>query len=55
MEGMKIKIFTSTVGIGHLEDNVNKFIYDKEVLDIKVQLSGRFTVVMIMYRGEEND
>lgn len=49
---MKVKIFTSTVGIGHLEDNVNTFIKNIEVLDIKIQLSGRFTVVLIMYRGD---
>ncbi len=55
MKGMKIKIFTSTVGIGHLEDNINKFIIGKEILDIKMQLSGRFTVVLIMYNGDEND
>ena len=49
---MKVKIITSSFGLKILEDKINIFICDKNIVDIKIQTSDKITLAMIIYRED---
>lgn len=51
---MKVKIFSASFLIG-LEEKINKFIINKEVIDIKFQAYEKFMLVIIIYKENPND
>lgn len=47
---MKVKLFSSSLGLGHLEKQINYFINGVEVIDIKIQTSDKITVALVIYK-----
>ena len=48
---MKVKIIVSKFGILGIESKINDFIKGKDVIDIKIQVSDKYMIALIMYEG----
>lgn len=46
---MKVKMYASNF-LGNLEDRINEFIYNKDVIDIKIQVVNKLITVLILYK-----
>ena len=51
---MKVKMFSNTY-LSKLSDEINKFISDKHVYDIKINVLPQGMVVLVMYDEEMNE